>query len=122
MTSEGQFLETKTYQVSVNEIRALQVGHSFAYIYTHAQQSLLWNATFSGAQEFCQTAVLQKFKHQVYGGLLGAHTVQPHQLWVGYLPVVQEVILIVKRIRSKVQWKSMQVLINLPHGTSFWMY
>lgn len=75
------------YQVSVEEVGALQVGHPFADVYTHVQQRLLRQTAFLGSQVVGETAILHELKDQAQGRILPAHAVELNQLVVGQLPV-----------------------------------
>lgn len=74
------------YQISVEEIGALQVGHPLTDIYTHAQQRVLRQTAFSGSQVVRETAILHELKHQAKERTLAAHAVELDKLVVWQLP------------------------------------
>lgn len=75
------------YQISVEEVGALQVGHPLADVHAHVQQCLLRQAAFPGPQVVGEAAVLHELEHQAQGGTLAAHSVELNQLVVRQLPV-----------------------------------
>lgn len=75
------------YQISVEEVGALQVGHPLADVHAHVQQHLLRQAAFPGPQVVGEAAILHELEHQAQGRTLAAHRVELNQLVVRQLPV-----------------------------------
>ena len=71
----------------MDEVGALQVGHALAGIQAHPQKRVRRQMPPGGSEVVRQAAVLHELKHQTYRRVLGAHTVQLDELWVGQLPV-----------------------------------
>lgn len=83
----GKSHHLSNYQVSVDEVGALQVGHSLADVHTHAQQHVLRQSALPGSQVVGETAILHELKHQAQGRTLAAHAVELNHLVVGEPPV-----------------------------------
>ena len=75
------------YQISVDEVGALEVRHALADIQTHPQHHVLRQMPLPGSQVVGQTAVLHELEHQTHGRTLGAHTVELNQLTMRQPPV-----------------------------------
>lgn len=56
-----------SYQISVDEVGALQISHSLRDVQAHAQHRVLGQAPSSGSQVVRQTAALHELKHQTHG-------------------------------------------------------
>lgn len=66
------------YQISVDEVGALQVRHPLTDIQTHPQQRILRQTALPGPQVVRQAAVLHELKQQTHGSVVDAHTVELH--------------------------------------------
>ena len=75
------------YQIPVDEVGTLQVGHALADILTHPPHHALRQMPLPVSQVVWQAAVFHQLKHKTHGRTLGAHTVELHQPRVGQLPV-----------------------------------
>lgn len=70
------------YQVSVDEAVSLQVLHPFAHILTHAQQHVSTEMALSLSEEIQKATPFHELSNDVDGFLLGAYTIELHQLGV----------------------------------------
>lgn len=82
-------LQSQPYQVSVQELLGFQVLHSFTDILAHLQQLSRLEPPPSFPQEVQEAAVGHVFSDYEDGALLGADTIELHQLLMRQVPVLR---------------------------------